>query len=516
MKKQTIVIFFTYLCNDILINDESMKQIFREYWPYFLALFPVLLLRDFSPATELRYVSCATETLREGNFFCLTYQGEPFHEIMPLYIWIIAGLKWLLGHHYMLSIAAFSFFPSIGILWVMNRWVERFDTRSLRLCDGSQSRTLASFMLFTCGMQCAMSFFVSPQMLFSFFIVCALYTFWRITAQRGAYGPSPDRHIRRRLQWHFGLYVFLAVFTMGPLGISIPLVSTTLFLLLSGRIRYWTSVWSWRVLVLFCSLFGLWILGTWYEGGQDAVTQLMMNHPISVMLHSPNHDEPWYYYLVSLWLDTIPWGPLCFIVLIASFVKRIKSGTFTWHKPFDSSLQSFFVCTFLVALTYYSMLSHKIDVNMLPAYPFLVYAAVMQLGQWRWPLCWNWPIVNICRVVLLIIFIGGCMTPWLNINAGCYGRVCYHANKIKRELHTDNVYVYRLRRAAGMDAYLHEDPIEAKVEDIAQGKLQNTLLIMKEYRLNNLRKKLDKLGVPADKQGEVVDELGAYVILHFK
>lgn len=492
-----------------------MKQIIREYWPYFLALFPVLLLRDFSPATELRYVSCATETLKEGNFFCLTYKGEPFPEIMPLYVWLISGLKWLLGHHYMFSIGMLSFIPAIGILWVMNRWVERFDTKSLRLCDGSQSRTLASVMLFTCGMQCAMAFFVSPIMLFSFFIVCALYTFWRITAQHGAYGPSPDRRIRRRLQWYFGFFVFLAVFTMGPLGISIPLVSTTLFLLLSGRIRYWTHVWSWRAFIVIASLMSLWIWGTWNEGGTEAVRQLMMQHPISVAIDS-NHDKPWFYYLISLWADTIPWGPLCIVVLIISLIKRIRSGKFSWHKPFDSSLQSYFACTFLVALVYYSMLSHKLDVNMLPAYPFLVYSAVMQLGQWRWPLRWNWPIIYICRVVLIVIFIGGCFTPWLNINAGCYGRICYHANRLKRQLGTENIYVYHLRRTSGMDAYLHEDPITATPEDIASGKLTNTLMIMKEYRLDKLHRQLTELGVPSDKQGELVDELGAYIILYFR
>lgn len=493
-----------------------MKQLFRDYWPYLLALLPALLLRDFSPATELRYISCATETLREGNIFNLTYQGEPFPEIMPLYIWLIAGLKWLLGHHYMISIGLFSFLPAIGILWVMNRWVERFDTRSFRLCDGSQSRMLASFMLFTCGMQCTMAFFVSPCMLFCFFIVCSLYTFWRITAEQGAYGPSPDRRSRRRLQWYFGLCIFLAVFTNGPLGICIPLVSTTLFLLFSGRLRYWGRVWSWRVWLTLSVLIGLWMYGTWCEGGTEAIDRLMMQEPLRQVFNPVSHDRPWYYYLVSLWAVSIPWGPFCLIVLIASFIKRVRSGSFSWRKPFDSSLQSFFVCTFIVAFIYFSLIRYKLDVNMLPAYPFLVYAGVMQLGQWRWPLRWNWPIIRTCRVVLLIIFLGGCLTPWLNINAGCYGRICYHANDLKRELGTQHVYVYHLRRAAGMDAYLHEDPIDAKPQDIADGKLQNTLLIMKEYRLKSLRKQLDKLGVPAEKQGKVIDELGAYVILHFE
>ena len=140
-----------------------MKKYLKEYWPYLLALLPVMLLRDFSPATELRYVSLATELINEHHFFCLTWQGEEFPYIMPLYVWLIALLKVVFGHHYMLTITLlFSFIPSIVILAIMNRWVEKYDAQSFRLKDGSQSRMLASIMLFTCGMQLAMSFFVSP------------------------------------------------------------------------------------------------------------------------------------------------------------------------------------------------------------------------------------------------------------------------------------------------------------------------------------------------------------------
>ena len=90
----------------------------------------------------------------------------------------------------------------------MNRWVEKYDAQSFRLKDGSQSRMLASIMLFTCGMQLAMSFFVSPDMLFAMWIVAALYTFWRLIMDQGSYGLSKDIKKRKHLQWRFGLYVF--------------------------------------------------------------------------------------------------------------------------------------------------------------------------------------------------------------------------------------------------------------------------------------------------------------------
>ena len=39
---------------------------------------------------------------------------------------------------------------------------------------------------------------------------------------------------------------------------------------------------------------------------------------------------------------------------------------------------------------------------------------------------------------------------------------------------------------------------------------------MKEYRLDRLKRNLDELGVPADQQGEVIDELGDYIIVRFR
>lgn len=498
-----------------------MKRYLNEYWPYLLALFPAMLFRDFTPSSELRYVSLATELINNSSnhFFCLEWQGQSFPYIMPLYVWLIALLKVIFQHHYMLTITfLFSFLPSMVILTVMNRWVERYDTKSFRLVDGSQSRILASIMLLTCGLQLGMSFFVSPEMFFAMWVVLALYTFWRIINHRGAYGQplSDDIKHRGRLQALFGLYVFLAVFTKGPLGFTIPFLATTFYLAVSGRMRQWALVWNWRAWLVMLAPFALWVYLTYLEGGYEWVKSMFLDIPAETFLEPKDHDRPLWYYLVSIWGVTLPWGPVCIVVLIISLIRRIHHKVFHWRKPFDTSLQNFFVSTFVLLLLYFSVRRFKLDANLVPVFPFLIYAGVMQLGQWRWPVRWNWPFIWICRGVLVLVFVAGCLSPWLNINIGCYGRVCYRCNRLSRELKTENTYVYKLRRIQGMDAYLHEDPIDANAEDIAAGKLRNTLLILKEYRLEKLRKELTEMGVPAEKQGTVVSEIGAYVILHFE
>lgn len=494
-----------------------MKRFFSEYYPYILALLPVLLLRDFSPANELQYLSAANEMIREGHLFCLTYDGEPYTGCLPFYIWLIALLKVTLGHHYMLAIAfLFSTLPAFGILWVMNRWVEKYDTRSMRLADGSNSRILANFMLFTSGLQLGMSFFVRPDMLFSFWIVCALYTFWRLVSKQGAYGPAIDHKHHVSLNWNLGLFVFLAIFTKGPQGFTIPFLVTSLFLLVSGKWRLWYRVWNWRTWLVILSLCGIWVYLTWLEGGDRFVRILGVQYPLLTMLMPSTHEWPWYYYCLSLWRDTLPWGPVCLLGLFWSLWCRFRRHELHWPHVFDTPLQNFFGFSFVLMLIYFSALRYRLEVNLLPLYPYLVYCGVMQLRQWQWPIHWYWPFIKLGRVLLLLVFILGCFMPWIDVNTECYGRVCRHAKRLEQIHETHNIYVYHLRRTSGMDTYLEDRPIDCEAEDIAAGKLRGSLLIMKEYRLDRLRRRLTDLGVPSEQQGRVVDELGAYVILLFE
>ena len=52
-------------------------------------MLPVMILRDFTPSNELRYLSIADEALRDGHLFAFTNQGEPYADKPPLYIWIV-------------------------------------------------------------------------------------------------------------------------------------------------------------------------------------------------------------------------------------------------------------------------------------------------------------------------------------------------------------------------------------------------------------------------------------------
>lgn len=484
----------------------------KQYIPFLIAAIPALILRDFSPSDELRYISIANEAIAQNHWLAFTYQNIPYADVQPLYIWLLRMWKTLFLHHNMWSIGLLSLVPALVIIWVMNRWVMKFDLGSMRLKDGSQSRRLARFMLCTCALQLAMSIYLRMEMLFSLWIILALYNFWKLLylplgPNDLDVQPQPVVRPHHHNQCLFALYIFLAVFTQGATGFYLIFLITTAYLFVSRKIGLWGRVWNWRVWGLLALSFGLWFYGTYLEGGESYLRMMLERLTLGGTIISPDHHRPWFYLLATIWLDTLPWGPVCLIAIGYTLYKR---------HALASPLQSFYMTAMTVTIAMFSCFRSKLDVHLLPAVPFIIYLGVMQFKQWQWPVRWHWPMMWVCRGILVFLFIAGCAVPWANPYTGSYGELCHQAKKLHRELGTEQYHVYKLHRVDGMDAYLHEDPIRTSAEDIANGKLHNTLLLMLSDRKKQLNKELDRLNVPDSLRGETLREVGPYLILKFK
>ena len=55
------------------------------YLIWFIALLPIMILRDFTPNNELRYLSIVDEAISNGNIFTFTNQGEIYADKPPLH-----------------------------------------------------------------------------------------------------------------------------------------------------------------------------------------------------------------------------------------------------------------------------------------------------------------------------------------------------------------------------------------------------------------------------------------------
>lgn len=502
---------------------ETIRRFWGQYYPFIIALLPMLLLRDFTPSNELRYISVAVEALREHHLFAFTLQGEPYVEFPPLYFWLLMASKVIFRHWYMVELAVFSLLPALLVVQTMHRWVWRYEMGGMRLIDGSQSRDLAQWMLFTCGLMFVMSFYIRMDMLLCLWVVLALYNFWQILFEPlGAdeeHGVKPRERGYVRYQFRFGLFVLLGILTKGFWGLVIPLLVTTLYLLLSGRGMRWFRVWGWRTWLIVLSGVSVWLYGAFAEGGPEYFDQLWKLQSYHPLLFAMHHHHPWFYYVGSVWYDSLPWGPLCMVMLLVSIIRRYRQGVnlpFIRRISLKTPLQNFFALVFLSTFVFLSCMPGKIDVRLLPVFPFLIYVGVMQMGQWQWPLVWQWRMLWVCRIILILFFVTGCFAPLFNTYIGCYGHICWRARGIARELNTEHYYVYNLPKMSNMDVYLHEDPIEARMTDFTEHKLQNTLLIADEDDYMDLTARLQRLEVPHEWCGTVVSRKGPYVVVKFE
>lgn len=485
--------FAPYFCS--LTNQKDICRMRKSREKYFLylgvcvALLPILLMRDFTPSNELRYLSIADEALRNHVFFAFTNHGVPYADKPPLYFWIVMMCRWLIGSHRMWLLALFSLLPALGIVRVMDGWAAR-ET------DG-EGRALARLMLSTSGLFIGVAMFLRMDMLMSLFIVLALRSFWRMYEGTEGY---------RRERWLFPSYIFLAMFTKGVLGLFIPLCSTAVFLLMARRIRFFLRFWGWRTWSVLLVCCALWFGAVYAEGGYGYLRDLLVRQTVGRAVSSFSHDEPFYYYLICVWYCLAPWSPLIIGVTVASLRPRFVRG----------SLQLFFQVVGLTTFLLLSCVSAKLQIYMLPAIPFMVYSAVMLIHRFRdrsWlrasvvlpaaifavafpvlafvasleemsylddgmiyaaamilTLCGLSSLKRLCRAgwedelggvlrrmgagLLLAVFVGAWSLPRLNAHIG-YGELCAKALEVSRSHGISDIRTWHISRPEGMDVYLH-------------------------------------------------------------
>lgn len=375
----------------------SVITFLKNWWPYILALLPVMIFRDFTPRNELRYLTIVDEALKNGSLWTFTFEGQPYADKPPLYFWFIMIQRWLFGTHVPVVICLYSLIPAIGILYIMGQWTQKSfkseaDSRFVQL------------ILATMGLQLGMAVFARMDMLMSLFIIWALWLYWR-----SGHEGNP-----RRVS--FAILVFLALFSKGPFGIIIPLLVTFIWALVSGTWRQWVNMWSWRtwlIIVIGCTV---WFGNVYLEGGSAYLNNMLFHQTVDRAVNAFHHQRPWYFYLITLWYTTLPWGPLCLVGIGSWLWKYISSKGYKQegHRLFASTdIHAFFCLAFISTLVLLSCVSGKLDVYLLPAYSMLAYGGMMQVLKWKqFTTGWRNSLVRTCQILLVIIFVAGLFLPF--------------------------------------------------------------------------------------------------------
>lgn len=477
------------------------------------ALLPVLLLRDFTPSHELRYLAIADDALEHGNCFTFHNNGELYADKPPLFFWFIMLGKTIFGEHKMWFLSLFSLIPAFITILTMDKWCSR-------AMDLGQRR-VATLMLASCGLFAGLAVFLRMDMLMCMFIILSLHTFWQIYSGNVA--------LRNRIL--FPTYIFLALFSKGPVGLLMPLVATVSFLVMERKakeiFRYWGWL-TWGVLALCCAL---WFGSVWLEGGAEYLNNLLFHQTVDRAVNAFHHKEPLWYYLVSIWWSMAPWSLLVIGIIVVALRKKV---------PFFP-LEKFLLIAAASTFVMLSLSSSKVAVYLMPAFPLMIYVGVMLLPRWSavWsrialavpaslcalgaagaftvglatdmvpllgnPFCigaacvlfigglvslWKlWKsdsvygsIRSLAATLFAALFTGGFALPEINVSIG-YRELCLIAHEKAQATAGRKIYTWNVSRAENMSVHLGYDIVKVSQEEMLGGKCKDGVIILKSKKI---------------------------------
>lgn len=346
------------------------------------------LVRDYTVANELKYISIAQEAIDNGTWFTFYNHGAAYADKPPLYLWIVMLSKLLFGDFNMWFIGLFSLLPMVGVMAVMNRWM-RME------CDRPNTYA-ADMMLATTGMFVGAGVVLRMDMLMTFFIVLSLYTFFRL--YKGIAAP--------REHWLLPVWIFMALFTKGPYGVMIPLASIAAFLAWKRDLRSFGRYFGWRQLGILIALCALWWGAVYAEGGKEYISDLLFRQTVGRGVNSFHHKAPLWFYIVRLPLAMLPWSLLYIATFVAGVRKRFVC----------TDTERFFIATIFTTLAMLSAVSAKLDIYLIPIYPFVVYLCAMWMRRLESTRC-----IKAAAAVPCIIFAAALAAVPVALHFGNFG-----------------------------------------------------------------------------------------------
>ena len=358
-----------------------------------VCLLPMMAMRDFTPSNELRYLSIADEAIANGHLFAFYNHGIPYADKPPLYFWIVMLCRLLFGHHSCLALSMFSLIPAFAIVGIMDRWVMKGKS--------AMNRMSVAGMTLTCVMFLGTMVVLRMDMLMCLFIVLALWTFYRMYTGEGS---------RRQDSLTLPLWIFLALFTKGPVGLLMPPLAIAVFLAVKRDWKGFRKYMGLKTWSIIAALSAVWLTCVWLEGGPEYINNLLFKQTVGRAVNAFTHARPFWFYLVTLLWCLAPYTLLLIGSFMASLLPVRKAGA-----EKSSDLEILFLCTIISTIAMLSSFSSKLPIYLVPVFPFCVYlfpTVLDRIGERGW-MRWSvgiFQILLLCAGIATLLFLSGSVT----------------------------------------------------------------------------------------------------------
>lgn len=358
-----------------------------------VCLLPMMAMRDFTPSNELRYLSIADEAIANGHLFAFYNHGIPYADKPPLYFWIVMLCRLLFGHHSCLALSMFSLIPAFAIVGIMDRWVMKGKS--------AMNRMSVAGMTLTCVMFLGTMVVLRMDMLMCLFIVLALRTFYRMYTGEGS---------RRQDSLTLPLWIFLALFTKGPVGLLMPPLAIAVFLAVKRDWKGFRKYLGLKTWGIIAALSAVWLTCVWLEGGLEYINNLLFKQTVGRAVNAFTHARPFWFYLVTILWCLAPYTLLLIGSFMASLLPVRKAGA---EKVSD--LEILFLSTIISTVAMLSSFSSKLPIYLVPVFPFCVYlfpTVLDRIGERGW-MRWSvgiFQILLLCAGIATLLFLSCSVT----------------------------------------------------------------------------------------------------------
>jgi 4-amino-4-deoxy-L-arabinose transferase-like glycosyltransferase len=350
---------------------------------------------------EPRYAAIVRNMRASGDWILLRLNGEIYSEKPPLFFWLLGFSTWLWG-----SLSTFTLaFPAslAGSSTVIVTYL--FGRRLFDQTTGF----LGALVLATSALFLGLSQFVRMDTLLVLLQSLALFCFYCIyeehRAWRMEHGIGREKWIpgSKLLAPCFYTLLGFATLTKGPVGFLIPLLIILLFLIWKRDIAQFKLIRPFPGILIFFFIIGTWLIPALYMGGKEYAQIILVKQNFGRAYESWSHRQPFYFYLKQFPPTYLPWFPFLIAAWFyyfrhpwstirgnrqTSFITADNGPPSTglrtgfdkaqdWQGTTDKESIVFLTLWFAAVFTFFSCISGKLEVYLLPLYP----AASLLVGK---------------------------------------------------------------------------------------------------------------------------------------
>jgi 4-amino-4-deoxy-L-arabinose transferase-like glycosyltransferase len=306
------------------------------------ALFlPSAFFRDLWPPDEVRYAQVAREMAESGQWLVPHLNYEIYPDKPPLFFWLVALSAKLLGGFSTIAAVLPSALAGIGTVILTYLLAKKmFRSRFVGFLAGVILATSVEFL--------NLSSMGRMDIALTFFETLSLFYFWRW-------------HIEGRRAYLFPFYIgmALAVLVKGPVGL-LPLPIALIYL---ATLKQGAKTRQMRLglgLLVMAAIIACWLVPAAFAGGEAYWKEILGKQIFGRVHNSWSHRKPFYFFLQTFPADFLPW----FALLPAALIRYGR------ERAERTSIETKFLVTwFLTIFIFFTLISGKRNVYIMPLYP---------------------------------------------------------------------------------------------------------------------------------------------------